>query len=891
MPLAPGAQLGPYQIVAPIGAGGMGEVYRAHDSKLGRQVALKLLPETFSEDKERLARLRREAQVLASLNHPQIAAIYGLEETDGSLALVLELVEGDSLDVRMKRGAIPVDEALVLARQVALGLEAAHEKGVIHRDLKPANIKVTPDGNVKLVDFGLAKAFDSDGAASEDVSQSPTLSRGMTEAGLILGTAAYMSPEQARGKSVDKRADVWAFGVVLYEMLTGRRLFEGETVSDTLAAVLTKDPDWSKLPSGTPAPLRRLLRLCLVRDVRQRLHDIGDARLALEEIAADDAPSVPAPTTAPRRPWALAVVSALLAIALGALALRPPPASPDPVRLRKLTFSGADREPSASPDGKLIAFTSTRDGVSRIWLKQLEGGGEQPLTEGPDSRPRFAPDGASVLYIHDDGQALSAYRIALVGGQPRRVLADVVEADISPDGRRVAFVRTQRKANIVIRDELGVASADGREERILLNRPGGLLKGARWSPDGRRLAAVAAGLQLAVPSSLILVDPESGAAEDRGPLGSRSALSGPAWLADSSGLLVAISSNRVGNAAGMPSLVVHHDLHTGQTHSLFWAPDLFSRSGRFSSVLTMLGPGRICFDGYGQTEALRETEPGGRERELTQGAASDRQPVYSPDGRQIVFSSNRSGNLDLWSVDRTTRALRQITDDAAQDWDPAFSPDGRQLLFTSDRSGSMEIWIANADGSGARQVTRDGVDAQNATMAADGWIVYASGNPSKQGIWKVRSDGATPALLVVGGSGPPEVSLDGRSAIYTAGSLPNLLREVRAVEIGTGTSVDFRIPLRGATQTGNLSFGRGRWLPAGRAIAFLDLDERGRSGIFVQDFIPGRDTSATRRKLAGFYNDALTESFGISPDGSRVTLAVVHEDRSLMLAENVSGVR
>jgi Tol biopolymer transport system component len=656
--------------------------------------------------------------------------------------------------------------------------------------------------------------------------------------------------------------------------------------------VLTKDPDWRSLPPTTPATLRRLLRLCLARDARQRLRDIGDARLALDGIADDEAAGVAAvgaPRAASRRLWILLAAGTLVAAALGALAFRRAPAPVEPVRLSRLTFSGADREPSASPDGKLIAFTSTRDGVPRIWLKQLEGGGEQPLTEGPAWRPRFSSDGSALVYIHDDGQAVSAYRIALVGGQPRRVFAGAQDADISPDGRRVAFVRRQKGA--VVGDELGIAGSDGEGERVLLARQGGFLTSVRWSPDGRKVAVVAAGPQAAVAGALILVDPETGTVEDRGALGSRAALSAPAWMTGSSALLVALAANTVGNVVATSSRVVRYDLGTRQTQDLFWAPNLFSRSGRYSSVFTVLGPGRVCFDTFGQTEALRETEPGGRERALTGGAASDRQPVYSPDGRLIVFSSNRAGNLDLWSVDRTTRALRQITDDAAQDWDPAFTPDGQHLLFTSDRLGHMEIWMANADGSGARQMTHDGVDAQNATMTPDGWIVYGSGNPARAGIWRVRTDGSAATLLVAGFGQSPQVSPDGRYVIYSEANLPDLRREIRAVEVATGLPVDFRIPISLGQVWSNVTFGRGRWLPGGRSIAFVGVDERGRSGIFTQDFVPGRDTAASRRKLAGFYDDATTESLGISPDGSHVTISVLREDRALMLAENVPGVR
>jgi serine/threonine protein kinase len=289
--LAPGARIGSYEIVEPIGAGGMGEVFRARDTRLSRDVAIKVLPAAFAHDHERVARFRREAQVVASLNHPNIAAIHGLEEADGVIALALELIAGEDLAQRLVRGPIPLDEAIAIARQLAEGLEAAHERGIVHRDLKPANIKITPDGTVKILDFGLAKAYEADTLSGDALANSPTMARPMTSDGMILGTAAYMSPEQARGKPVDKRSDIWSFGVVLLEMLTGERAFGGETVSDTLAAVLRGPVEFASLPPETPAGVRQLLTRCLERDPRKRLRDIGEARLALD-------PSVPASTGA-----------------------------------------------------------------------------------------------------------------------------------------------------------------------------------------------------------------------------------------------------------------------------------------------------------------------------------------------------------------------------------------------------------------------------------------------------------------------------------------------------------------------------------------------------------------------------------------------------------------
>ena len=282
MSIAPGTRLGSYEVVAQIGAGGMGEVYRAHDTKLARDVAIKVLPANFVNDPERLSRFQREARMLAALNHPNIATIYGLEQSDGVTCLVMELVPGETLAERVKAGPTAIEEALKIAAQIAEALEAAHEKQIIHRDLKPANVKVTPEGKVKVLDFGLAKAFEGD-AANEDPSNSPTLSRAATMQGVILGTAAYMSPEQARGKSVDKRTDIWAFGCVLYELLTGKQAFDGEDITEILAAVVKIDPDWNLLPENTPHIIRKLLRRCLQKDKTLRLRDAGDARLEIHE--------------------------------------------------------------------------------------------------------------------------------------------------------------------------------------------------------------------------------------------------------------------------------------------------------------------------------------------------------------------------------------------------------------------------------------------------------------------------------------------------------------------------------------------------------------------------------------------------------------------------------
>jgi Tol biopolymer transport system component len=413
-------QVAHYDITDKIGAGGMGEVYRARDSKLGRDVALKFLPEAFAADAERLGRFEREAKLLASLNHPNIAAIYGIERDGGKQVLVLELVDGEDLSERLSRGALPLEEALAIAHQVATALEAAHEQGVIHRDLKPANIKVTPSGAVKVLDFGLAKALDSD-VSQGDLSHSPTLLAGSspTMQGVILGTAGYMSPEQARGKPVDKRADIFAFGCVLFEMLTGDQAFKGETISDTLASVLAREPDLKRLPDPTPPALRRLLQRCLEKDALQRLRDIGEARIVIDAIRSGkidgSAAGAPAETrrggVGARVPWLVAAVVAIAAVA--SWALRPGGTSDTGAQpLIRAEISAPPEAPfelsslhpgpaTLSPDGRHITFAArTEDGRDLLWVRSLTDEAARPLS-GTDGAgyPFWSPDGKSIGFF------------------------------------------------------------------------------------------------------------------------------------------------------------------------------------------------------------------------------------------------------------------------------------------------------------------------------------------------------------------------------------------------------------------------------------------------------------------------------------------------------------
>jgi len=440
MAIPSGTKFGSYEVGAQIGAGGMGEVYQAHDTKLGRDVAIKVLPEAVAHDAERLARFQREAKMLAALNHPNIATIFGLEQSGATHYLVMELVPGDTLQQRVQRdGAVPIEEALAIAKQIAEALEAAHEKGIIHRDLKPANVKVTPEGKVKVLDFGLAKAFEGD-PSSVDMSNSPTLSQAATMQGVILGTAAYMSPEQARGRAVDKRTDIWAFGCVLYELLTGKQTFHGEDITEILASVVKSEPDWTALPAKLPSTIRTLLSRCLRKDRRQRIPDAGTIRIEIEDVLAAPA-GVHAPVAIPAaRGWQRAVLLSVGTLLLGAATsgittwnFRPAPLHP--VTRFTLPMQVGDHLPmlntpavALSPDGSQIAFVSVRDGKQQIFLRPFASAEAKPFpgTEGAESL-LFSPNG-KWLGFFSDGKLM---KVSMDGGVPSPICETVFPRGVS----------------------------------------------------------------------------------------------------------------------------------------------------------------------------------------------------------------------------------------------------------------------------------------------------------------------------------------------------------------------------------------------------------------------------------------------------------------------------
>jgi serine/threonine protein kinase len=483
--IAPGSRIGPYEVTALIGEGGMGKVWRAHHTALKRDDALKVLPDAFASDPDRLARFAREAQVLASLNHPNIAAIHGLEEADGIKAIVMELVEGETLADRIARGPIPIDEALLIARQIAEALEAAHEQGIIHRDLKPANIKVREDGAVKVLDFGLAKALEPASAASVNSTASPTITSPalMTGVGMLLGTAAYMSPEQARGKAVDKQSDIWAFGCVLYEMLTGKRPFDGEDVTETLAAVVKTEPAWDALPDGVSPSVALFLRRCLQKNTKQRLHDIADMRLALEgafeTAAAPSAPSAIVARSSWRRvlPLTVSAAVAVLITGLAAWNLRP---TVEPEAVSRFRYTLPEGEGFRNMGRPVMAFSS--DGrhfvyntPSGLYLRSMDGLEARliPGTEETLTNPFFSPDGRSVGY--QQGGQLK--RVSLGGGAPV-----VICAANNPFG-----VSWERDNTILFAQADGimrVSANGGTPELVIRAKKGEQMYGPQLLPDG-----------------------------------------------------------------------------------------------------------------------------------------------------------------------------------------------------------------------------------------------------------------------------------------------------------------------------------------------------------------------------------------------------------------------
>ena len=696
MALTAGTRLGHYDVTALLGEGGMGQVWQATDTQLGRQVALKILPDAFAADPDRLARFKREAQILASLNHPNIAAIYGIEESEGTRALVLELVEGPTLADRIAQGAMPIEEALPIARQIAEALEAAHEAGVIHRDLKPANVKVKDDGTVKVLDFGLAKALDP--SPESDPSQSPTLTAAATQIGVIMGTAAYMSPEQAKGKTADRRSDVWAFGAVLYEMLAGRRAFVGEDVSDTLVSVFRDDPDWSRLSDDVPARVRQAIQVCLQKEPKQRVRDIAAVRLAMEG-AFETTVSVPADTAtaAPQQFWQRpgpALIAMLLVAVLTGLAgwsLRP-------TEPRAITRFLYDLPPNhvltattrgvlaVSPDGRRFVYNTTEG----LYLRSMDALEARlfPGTEEVLESPVFSPDGQSLAYAsRADGQLK---RLALSGGAPV----------VLGGGTRPMGVSWEADGTILFGDAAGImrmSANGGTPELVIPAAEGEILDGPQLLPDGDSVLFTVGnstgGFTTQWTDAQIVAESlTSGVRTVLLPgADARYVSTGHLVYALDDGLFgVAFDANSLTVVGGSVSLVqgvVRATFAASANYAVSDDGTLFYLAGAAAS-----GSSLAWVDRAGTVDVLDTVSP-----------KAYLGPRLSPNGERVLVVADG----DAWIYDLASGRESPVTTDGLVNTYADWTPSGTEVAYSSSRGSRGEnVWIQPADGSGtARQLT------------------------------------------------------------------------------------------------------------------------------------------------------------------------------------------
>ena len=762
-----GTKLAHYEILSAIGKGGMGEVWKAKDTKLGREVAIKTLPEEFAKEADRVARFRREAQLLTSLNHPNIAAIHGFEEDNGTHFLVLELVEGDTLADRVKRGAIQVEESLKLALQIAEALEAAHEKGVIHRDLKPANVKVTPDGKVKVLDFGLAKAFAGDGS-EVDISNSPTLSMQATQQGMILGTAAYMSPEQASGLEVDKSSDIWAFGVVLFEMLTGRRLFTGETATHILASVLKTEPNWRALPPNLHPRIRFLLERCLEKQAKTRLSNILDARIEVERALAEPGvgltqPIPKAATETPKPsvlPWVAALVLGMVVAGLAVWYLRTPEPSPVTrfyyVLPEDQRFTSAGRPLVAvSPDGSRMVYVAN----AQLYLKAMDTLESSPIpgTDEDPEAPFFSPDGEWIGYWSGaDGQLK---KIAVSGGAPV-TLSDANNPLGAPSwgaDDRIVYGQLQGIMRV---------SANGGTPEILIEGGSGTQRHPEVLPDGRSVLfeAVATG-----DREVVVQSPESG--EEIFLFAGSSPRYVPTGhiVYGLDGVLFAVPFDTGSlEVTGGPVPLVEGVRVDGVRHHY-----AISDSG----VLVYV-PGSA--PGAAADSVITWVDRTGVREPLPLPPRPYRQPQISPDGTRLAVEAlNASGESDIWvyDLDGSTQ-MRQMTGEG-NNYHPIWTPDGERLTFASDRDGQVRIYWQLADLSGvAEPLTEpeEGLGPRPDAWAPDGrTLAFTRGSSvASEGVWTLSLDDGAVTEVFAGGSvhpgyvnaGSPAFSPDGQWLVY-----------------------------------------------------------------------------------------------------------------------------
>jgi serine/threonine protein kinase/Tol biopolymer transport system component len=866
-----GRRIGVYHLQTLLGKGGMGEVYRARDTRLGRDVAIKVLPRAFTADPDRLARFEREARVLAALNHPHIGTIHGLEESEGVRALVLELVEGETLADRLHHGAVAIPDALAMARQIADALEAAHDKGIVHRDLKPSNIKITPDGVVKVLDFGLAKGGTE--VSGYDLTQSPTISIGNTHDGVILGTAPYMSPEQARGQVVDKRTDIWAFGCVLLEMLTGRVVFRGDTVSDTIATILQRDPDWAALPAATPRSIDRLLRRCLEKDSKRRLRDIGEARIEIDETISRPAPEAPATQQrdAPSR-WRALTFVALAAAVVAGLAFgfwpRSVPESGWTNPLENATFTrftnfpGTEALPDISPDGKFVVFLSDRAGEFDIWLSQVGTGTFRNLTEDMPSLPPgvftvrnvgFSGDGSEIWFRLAAPSRMRA--MPFIGGTPRLFLG---EKAFSPawtkDGTRMVY------QNQTDGDPMFVANSTGADSRrIFVDQPGQHNHNPDWSPDGQWI---------------YFVRGEGGSGEM------------DAWrIRSSGGTPERLTRNATVNfVAPLDSRTLLYVARAeDRSGPWLWALDVESKiSRRVSSGLEQYTSVAASADGRRLVATVANPSASLWTLPLLDRVAqdSDVKPYPLPTVRassprfdkngSVFYLSARGAGDGLWRFRDGQASEIWKGSDGALDEPPAVSRDGRSVAVLLSRDGKRHLTVMSADGADAHALAPS-IDVQGAAdWSADSQSIVVGGRDAQgPGLFKVPIDGGPPIRLVSGVATSPAWSPDDTLIVYSG---PIINGKVQVLAVRPDGS-----PVAIPEIYGGPDRQRYRFMPDGKRLVYLPV---GTDDFWILDL-----ASKQTRQIARLTRRTDKHAFDITPDGKQIVFDRVSETSDIVLID------
>jgi eukaryotic-like serine/threonine-protein kinase len=841
MTLPAGTRIDHYEVVAPIGAGGMGEVYRARDPRLGRDVALKVLAATLVSDPDLHRRFEQEARAAATLNHPNILAIHDVGRHRGTPYLVSELLEGTTLRAQLTNGPLPVRKAIDYALQIAHGLAAAHEKGIVHRDLKPENLFVTADGRVKILDFGLAKALGDVAAEARTMAASQ-----VTKIGMVLGTIGYMAPEQIRGLPADHRSDIFAFGCILYEMLGGRRAFSGATPADTMSAILSSEPTELDVPNAAiPPALFRIVRHCLEKAPIQRFQSAEDLAFAIENVTNASAPAVASPgATLPSKTWTrttgatVALLSTVILSAGGAYWLGRRSVHDSRLALGRTVGitreEGIELHPSLSPDGTLIAYASGPGDRTHVFVRQVAGGRAIDLTPSMlGTYPRWSPDGSRILFTSTTG----AYVVPALGGLPRSIIADALSADWSPDGQEIVYVA---------KEGIYVQPVDGGAPRTLVNMRE--THSPAWSPDKRLIAFVAGNpffmgpgrlVGNIAPSRIMIVPSVGGTPSVVTSAGTLNV--SPTWTADGRHLLFVsnafgtrdifqIAINAEGQSTGDPDR-----LTAGlNAHSI-----MLSRDGRRLAYSTLTLSSNIWSIRIPERPpiSVREAVPVTSGDQIVEGVA------ISPDRQWLAFDSNMAGSQDIYRLRLPHGEPEQITTDPADEFEPAWAPDGSQIAFHAWPGNNRDVFVIGADGHGRQRLTNGAAHEWFPSWSPDGKRIAFS-DDNRNGIsfvQRTESGWSAPVFLTEApGSPTPVFSPDGQSLLLT-GSTP----DHRDVRIIAADGARARTLING-TLVGGAVPTFARWSKDGRRVYLFAVDAEGRSSMWSMPAEGGTPTLLVR---------------------------------------------